>query len=106
QGTRRTTSRCLAGAVSEQRLAAARTLLVSALICVNGPHRPQHTQSDTHFVVRERLRRSQRTYMASNMAAMPCPPPMHSVTSAYLPPIRRSSYSAFTTRMQPVAPTG
>src|ERR1700722_6191275 len=37
---------------------------------------------------------------------MPCPPPMHMVTSAYLPPVRRSSYSALTVRMAPVAPIG
>ena len=31
---------------------------------------------------------------------------MHIVTSAYRPPVRRSSYSALTTRMAPVAPIG
>ena len=37
---------------------------------------------------------------------MPCPPPMHMVISAYLPPVRRSSYSALTARMVPVAAIG
>ena len=37
---------------------------------------------------------------------MPCPPPMHMVMSAYLPPVRRSSYSALTARMVPVAAIG
>ena len=37
---------------------------------------------------------------------MPCPPPMHIVTSACLPPVRRSSYRALTARMAPVAPIG
>ena len=36
----------------------------------------------------------------------PLPSPIHIVTSAYLPPVRRSSYSAFTTSIQPVAPMG
>ena len=40
------------------------------------------------------------------MAAMPCPPPIHIVTSAYRPPVRCSSYSALTVRMEPVAPIG
>ncbi len=35
-----------------------------------------------------------RAYMAAKMAAMPWPPPMHIVTRAYLPPMRRSSYPA------------
>ena len=35
-------------------------------------------------------------------AAMPCAPPMHIVTSAYLRPVPRKSYWALTTRMAPV----
>src|SRR5690348_15623619 len=45
-------------------------------------------------------------YSRSNTAAMPWPPPMHMVTKPYRPPVRRSSYSAFTTRIAPVAPIG
>jgi len=33
---------------------------------------------------------------------MPCAPPMHIVTSAYLRPVPRKSYRALTTRMAPV----
>src|SRR6185437_4726951 len=44
--------------------------------------------------------------MASKMAAIPCPPPMHMVTSAYFPPILRSSCKALTVTMAPVAPRG
>jgi hypothetical protein len=39
-------------------------------------------------------------------SAIPCPPPMHMVTSANLPPMRSSSYSALIVKMAPVAPTG
>src|SRR6266487_4424224 len=45
-------------------------------------------------------------YMASKMAAMPWPPPIHILTRAYLPPMRLSSYRALTTNIQPVAPIG
>jgi len=51
-------------------------------------------------------RRRKRHYGRSKMAAMPCPPPMHTVTSARLPPVRSSSYRAFTVRMHPVTPIG
>jgi hypothetical protein len=44
--------------------------------------------------------------MRSNIAAMPWPPPMHMVTSAYLPWMRCSSYSALTVISAPVAPIG
>jgi hypothetical protein len=37
------------------------------------------------------------------MAAMPCLPPMHIVTSAYLPPMRWRSQIAFTVISAPVA---
>src|SRR5215471_12471367 len=47
-----------------------------------------------------------RSHIRSKIAAMPCPPPMHIVTSAYRPPVRRSSYRALTVRMAPVAPIG
>jgi hypothetical protein len=30
-------------------------------------------------------------HIRSKIAAMPCPPPMHMMTSAYVPPVRRSS---------------
>ena len=62
-------------------------------LCVTpcGHVAPHFLFSNTQLVEHDQLRRSRRTYMASNIAAMPCPPPMHSVTSAYLPPVRRSS---------------
>jgi len=41
--------------------------------------------------------------MLSKIAAMPCPPPMHMVTSARRPPMRFNSYSALIVRTQPVA---
>ena len=42
-----------------------------------------------------------RVQTRSKIVAMPCPPPMHIVLSAYLPPVRLSSYSDLTTRMAP-----
>src|SRR3984957_1057406 len=52
-----------------------------------------------------RFRHPRCSYL-SKIAAMPWPPPMHIVTSAYRPPVRRSSYSALTVRIAPVAPIG
>jgi len=46
------------------------------------------------------------SHTRSKIAEMPWPPPMHIVTSAYLPPVRLSSYSALTVRIAPVAAMG
>src|SRR5690606_14832930 len=43
---------------------------------------------------------------ASRTVAMPWPPPMHCVASAYLPPVRLSSDAALPTMRAPVAPSG
>src|SRR4029078_10099620 len=44
--------------------------------------------------------------MRSNTAAIPWPPPMHIVTTAYLPPVRCSSESALTVSRAPAAAIG
>ena len=48
------------------------------------------------------LGRGGRRRPDEKIAAMPCAPPMHIVTSAYLRPVPRKSYRALTTRMAPV----
>ena len=50
---------------------------------------------------------SRRDYRAaSSSPAAPMPPPMHMVTMAYLPPRRRSSWSAVAVSFAPVHPSG
>ena len=45
-------------------------------------------------------------YSRSNTAAIPCPPPIHMVTRAYLPLTRCSSYSALVAMKAPEQPIG
>jgi hypothetical protein len=45
-------------------------------------------------------------YTRSKMLAMPCPPPMHRLTSPYREPRRSISCISFTVRIAPVAPSG
>ena len=52
------------------------------------------------------IKRSAYIYKRSNITAIPCPPPMHIVTSAYLPPTRCSSWMALVAIIAPEAPIG
>jgi len=86
----------------------------SANICLADAY-PHLRRLQQHYsavaVSRDRDALPVRTYVVSfhirsNIAAIPCPPPMHIVTRAKWPSIRTSSWIALVTMMAPVAPTG
>ena len=67
-----------------------------------GCNRGSHHSGADH---RDRFNRS-RHHTASRIVAIPCPPPMHCVARAYLPPSRCKTAAALPVMRAPVAPIG